>query len=85
LPTSGQKFPQHIEVYLECYAVFKNCNVFIPRFIAEALMTYAEPWLGNTVLNGHLLQTQTSRVAKIMAKNFYHNHYSVRWQLNSKL
>lgn len=72
LPTAGQKFPQHIEVYLEFYAVLKSCKVFIPPFIAEALIIFAEPWLGNTVLNGHLLQTQISRVAKIMAKNFQH-------------
>jgi hypothetical protein len=50
--------------------VKKNCKVFIPRFFAEALMIFVEPWLGNTVLKGHLLQTQTSRVAKIMAENF---------------
>lgn len=71
MPNSAQKFPLHFEVYLEFYAVLKNCNVFIPRFLAEALMMFAEPWLRNTGLNDHLLHTQTSRVAK-MAKNFYH-------------
>jgi hypothetical protein len=51
---------------------FTRCLKVVMYVLAEALMMFEKSWMGNNGLNGHLLQTQTSRVTKTMSQNFYH-------------
>jgi hypothetical protein len=48
-PIDGQKFPRYCEGCVECFTVFQNFHVFIPRFIAESLVS-AEPSWGSSGL-----------------------------------
>lgn len=42
LPIAGKNSPR----YLEIFAIFRDCSLFIPRFLAEPLTTFCETLVG---------------------------------------